>query len=261
MLELKGICKEYHRGLVRRSARRVLDDVTLNVQNGKVIGLTGESGSGKTTVARVALRLTDPTAGTVVLDGEDITNYSMKRMRPLRRRMQIVFQHPEGALDPEFRIRESIQEALIRSGNPRNIIKDRVSEVCAEVKLPTELLDRYPSQVSGGEIQRAALARVLSFGPDYLFLDEPTSMLDVSVQAFILDLIRGRTKRDGMGVVLITHDIEIIRCMCSEVMVLSKGKMVDSGPVETVLSEDGRRYSRELVNIWDAQRGSLMSLE
>jgi peptide/nickel transport system ATP-binding protein len=238
-----------------------LDDVSLNVEKGRVIGLTGESGSGKTTMARIALRLTNPSSGSILLDGMEITHMSMKKLRPLRRHIQIVFQHPEGALDPEFRLRESIQEALLRSGVTRALLKERMEEACAEVDMPLELLDRYPSQVSGGEIQRAALARVLSFQPDYLFLDEPTSMLDVSVQAFILNLIKNRAIRDGMGVVLITHDIDIIRCMCSDVTVLSRGKIVDRGPAESILTAGGHSYTRELIRTWDAQKSMLGSLE
>jgi len=261
MLELNGISKEYRSGLMKRSCLRVLDDISLKIEKGRIIGLTGESGSGKTTIARIALRLTDPSSGSIVLDGKDITRVPMKKMRPLRRHMQIVFQHPEGALDPEFRLRESIIEALLRSGVPRTAIKERTEEACAEVKLPLELLDRYPSQVSGGEIQRAALARVLSFHPDYLFLDEPTSMLDVSVQAFILNLIKDKVRQDGMGVVLITHDVDIIRCMCSEVTVLSKGKNADSGPVEKILATGGKQYTQELVKTWDAQKDLLAALD
>lgn len=238
-----------------------MEDVSLKVEKGRIIGLTGESGSGKTTIARIALRLTDPSSGTISLDGADITNLSMKKMRPLRRHMQIVFQHPEGALDPEFKLRESIQEALLRAGVPRIRLKDDLEEACAEVNLPLDLLDRFPSQVSGGEIQRAALARVFSFRPDYLFLDEPTSMLDVSVQAFILNLIKGRVEKNEMGVVLITHDLDIIRCMCSQVMVLSRGKIVDYGPAESVLSTGGKPYTKDTVKIWDAQKKLLAALD
>jgi len=254
MLELRNIVKDFHQGSLIRSTFRVLDDVSFDLKKGKIVGMTGESGSGKTTLARIALRLMEPTSGSIILDDLDITHMPLRRLRPLRNRFQIVFQHPEGALDPELRIHESLREALIMSGTPRNAIRERMTEVCSEVNLLSELLDRYPSQVSGGEVQRAVLARVMSFHPDYLFLDEPTSMLDVSVQAFILDFIRKRVKNEGMGIVLITHDVDIIRCMCSDVLVLSNGTIVDRGPVENVLNERSDGPASKIVRLWDSQK-------
>lgn len=253
MLELENVSKIYHSGLLGTQHRKVLEGIDMRVERGRTLGLVGESGSGKTTLARIALRLVEATSGSVRLEGEDITHLKKGELRPLRKRMQIVFQHPETALDPQFRLRESLQEALLKAGIPRTNLKERMEEACALVNLPIELLDRFPSQVSGGEIQRAALARVLAFEPEYLFLDEPTSMLDVSVQAYILNLLRGIAREHNMGVVLISHDLDVIRAMCEDVAVLCTGRLVESGPASRVLTAPADRRTRALLYAWDAQ--------
>jgi peptide/nickel transport system ATP-binding protein len=235
MLELTGICKDYRFGLFGRNVRRVLDDVDLSVKRSEIIGLMGASGSGKTTLARIALRLVPCTQGSIELDGLDITRMKESKFRRYRSKVQIVFQHPEGALDPRFRLRESIEEALLQAGVARKELRPRLEASCESVSLPLDLLDRFPSQVSGGEIQRVAFARVLAFEPDYIFLDEPTSMLDVSVQAHILQIVRNIARQRQVGLVLISHDRDILRVMCDRVMVLSKGRVVAQGsPQETL---------------------------
>jgi peptide/nickel transport system ATP-binding protein len=253
MLELQGVNKVYSSGLLRKQHLQVLEGISLRIERGRFLGLVGESGSGKTTLARVALRLIDATSGNIFLDGMDITSLKKREMRPLRKRIQIVFQHPETALDPQFKLRESIQEALLQTGTPRARLRERMVEACAQVSLPEELLDRYPSQVSGGEIQRAALLRVLAFQPDYLFLDEPTSMLDVSVQAYILNLLQKIADEREMGVVLISHDLDVIKAMCSEVGVLYKGKLVEKGDTAKVLGRPEHEITKGLLAAWNAQ--------
>ena len=256
MLELIDVSKTYSGGFLSRQSRIVLKDINVQVKRGRFLGITGESGSGKTTIARIALRLINPTSGTILLDGTDITNLSMKKMISHRDKVQIVFQHPEGALDPTYTISESICEALLKSGTPRSKLNDAVTEACARVNIPVDLLDRHPGQVSGGEIQRAALARVLSFEPDYLFLDEPTSMLDVSVQAYILNLIRREAEKLDMGVVLITHDLDIIRSMCNDTIVISEGFVKAEGATDTILNPETSPVTT-LVRSWEAQKDVL----
>lgn len=253
MLELEGVTKVFSNGLLRRQRRKVLDSVDLSIEKGAFIGLVGESGSGKTTLARVALRLTEPSSGSILLDGRDITTLKKGRLQPLRRSVQIVFQHPETALDPRFKLRESLQEALVKAGTPRSRLSERICESCAAMNLPVELLDRFPTQVSGGEIQRVALTRVLAFEPDYLFLDEPTSMLDVSVQAYILGLIGGIARKRDMGIVLISHDLDVVRATCKEVVVLDGGRLIERGRVGEVLGHPSHERTRALVSAWDSQ--------
>jgi peptide/nickel transport system ATP-binding protein len=253
MLELIDISKTYGGGLLNGQSRQVLKDINIQIKRGNWLGITGESGSGKTTIAKIALRLINPSSGSIILDDTDITLLSMKQMIPYRKKMQIVFQHPEGALDPTYSIEESISEALLKSGTPRSKLKDVLIEACAKVNLPPDLLDRYPGQVSGGEVQRAALARVLAFEPDYLFLDEPTSMLDVSVQAYILNLIRSESERRNMGVVFITHDLDIIRYICHDTIVIKDGKVEAEGATDILLNPDTTPVPT-LVYSWESQK-------
>lgn len=252
MLELKGIWKEYRTGLFMKR-KTVLKDIGMELQRGRFLGITGESGSGKTTLARIALRLVNPTQGAIILDNLDITNLSAKEMRPLRKKIQIVFQHPEGALNPEYRIVDSITEAIRIAGTPRCACKDTLEDVCAMVNINRNLLDRYPSQVSGGEIQRVALARALVFNPDYLFLDEPTSMLDISTQASILNLVKKISIRNYMAVALITHDLDIIRALCHDIMIVENGERVAYGPTGDVLNSSNETVVRLMKN-WELQK-------
>jgi len=254
MLELHGVSKEFRDGVLGRRRVRVLEGVSLNIERGKFMGLVGESGSGKTTLARIALRLIDASSGTITLDGTDITDLDQNKLRPLRKRMQIIFQHPEGALDPRYKLRGSVQEVLLKSGTPRARLGERTDELCALVNLPTDLLDRYPHQVSGGEVQRIALARVLAFEPDYLFLDEPTSMLDLSVQAHVMSVIRTVASRKDMGVVIISHDVDLIRSMCASTGVLHEGRLIATGATDRVLTNPDNDHVKAMVDSWDLQK-------
>jgi peptide/nickel transport system ATP-binding protein len=257
MLELKGIDKEYSSGLFIKRSKLVLKNITLKLERGDFLGIIGESGSGKTTLARIAARLVDPTRGSVEIDGEDITRYSSKAMQAIRRKIQIVFQQPEGALNPEYTIAESLREAVKISGTPAVSIKETILKMCGIVHVNPSLLERYPSQVSGGEIQRAALARVLVQKPEYLFLDEPTSMLDLSVQAFLLRLIQRIAEEHTMGIALITHDMDIIQCLCNKVVIIEEGAIADYGETKNVLSEKsliGSAYIKE----WQLQKCGLL---
>ncbi len=254
MLELRGVSKEFRDGVLGHRRKKVLDDVSLTIRRGDILGLIGESGSGKTTLAKIALRLMEASSGSVYLDGRDVSRLSQREFRALRRKVQIIFQHPEGALDPQYRLRESICEALLKSGTPRSRLQDGTREACELVNLPTELLDRYPHQVSGGEVQRVALARVLAFEPDYLFLDEPTSMLDLSVQAHIINLIKGISTRNNTGLVMISHDIDLIRSVCTTAAVLHNGRLIAEGSMELVLSESKNEQVKRMVMSWNQQK-------
>jgi peptide/nickel transport system ATP-binding protein len=253
LLELINIDKKYNSGLLIKKKRVVLKNINMELGRGGFLGITGESGSGKTTMARIALRLVNPTRGSVIMDNLDITRFSAREMRPLRKKIQIVFQHPEGALNPEYRIIDSLKEAIRIADQPWRSMKDALYDTCAMVNIPPDLLDRYPSQVSGGEIQRVALARALVFKPDYLFLDEPTSMLDLSAQAFILTLIKKISVKNNMGVALITHDLDIIRSLCREIMIIENGERVAYGLIDDVFNGESEQAAK-LVRNWELQK-------
>ena len=254
MLELMNITKSFKQGLLHSGSQSVLDDVSLSLERGKTVGIMGDSGSGKTTLARIAIRTVDPDSGKIFLDGSDITHLSSNKMRMYRSLLQMIFQHPEGALNPELKLEKSLDEALLKSGIPRNKLNDAKNEICYEMNIPKSLLSRYPMQVSGGEIQRVALARVMAFDPIYLFMDEPTSMLDASIQAHILNIIERRSKKTNMGIALITHDLDIVRKMCDDLVILHQGRIIGKGIVDDVLYENDHEYIKKLVSSWDASK-------
>ena len=247
MLELINLSKTFESGLWRTPAKFVVKNVSLKLRKGEILGLIGASGCGKSTIARMAVKLLDPTTGGIRLDGEDVTAMSARRFRRYRHRIQIMFQHPEGALNPCYTLHQSINESFCRLGLPPDKRDAVLDSLLSEVGLSHKVLDRRPDQVSGGEIQRAVLARVLAFGPDYLLLDEPTSMLDLSVQAHILRLLEKKSARDNMGLLFISHDLEVVRAICDRVLVLKQGGIVEQGPVEQIFEHPAHPYTAQLV--------------
>jgi ABC-type glutathione transport system ATPase component len=247
MLELVNISKIYRTGILGRAARPAVLDVSFSLSRGEAVGLTGESGCGKSTLARIALKLIRPTSGRIYFDGVDVTGLPEQAFRPYRKRLQILFQHPESALDPYYTLRASLSEAFQKAGIPREEQAFRLEQISEMVSLPAGILDRYPEQVSGGEIQRAALARVLSLKPEYLIMDEPTSMLDVSTQAQIMETIRNTRERDRLGILLISHDLDLIRATCDRTLVMVEGRIVESGSTDRIFQWPEHSYTRRLL--------------
>lgn len=220
-----GIGKAFSRGIVRRRTRVVLEDVTLEIGEGRTLGLVGPSGSGKTTLARIVAGLDTPTAGRVLYRGRDLRDLGGGERKAFRRRVQMIFQDPEGSLNPRKTIRRSLEEVLdlrgVQGGGRRE-----VREVLEVVGMEAEVLDRLPSQLSGGQNQRIALARALILEPEVLVLDEPTSALDVSVQAQILHLLRDLQRERGIGYLLISHHPEVVGFLAQEVALLRGGRLL-----------------------------------
>jgi len=225
LLKGVGIGKAFSRGLVRRRTRVVLEDVTLEIGEGRTLGLVGPSGSGKTTLARIVAGLETPTAGRVLYRGRDLRDLRGGERKAFRRRVQMIFQDPEGSLNPRKTIRRSLEEVLDLRG-VRGEGRGEVREVLEVVGLEAEVLDRLPSQLSGGQNQRIALARALILEPEVLILDEPTSALDVSVQAQILHLLRDLQRERGIGYLLISHHPEVVGFLADEVAAIRGGRLV-----------------------------------
>ena len=238
------------RGFMRRVVGHIkaVDGIDLAVKEGQTLGVVGESGSGKTTLGLALLRLVS-SEGPIVYLGNRIDGYDSKKMRPLRRDMQIVFQDPYGSLSPRLSVGQIIEEGLLiqKPGMDRTERRARVSRALKEVGLDPACQDRYPHEFSGGQRQRIAIARALVLEPKFLILDEPTSALDVSVQAQIVDLLRDLQKRYKLAYLFISHDLKVVRALANAIIVLRHGKVVEQGPARTVFAKPKTDYTKALL--------------
>jgi microcin C transport system ATP-binding protein len=253
------------RGFLRHTVGHIkaVDGIDLTVKEGQTLGVVGESGSGKTTLGLALLRLVS-SEGPIVYLGNRIDGYDSKRMRPLRRHMQIVFQDPYGSLSPRLSVGQIIEEGLqIQAPGLSEAERTaRVSRALTEVGLDPEYRDRYPHEFSGGQRQRIAIARALVLEPKFLILDEPTSALDVSVQAQIVDLLRELQRRHKLAYLFISHDLKVVRALANSIMVLRYGKVVEQGSAQTVFAKPKTDYTKALLAAafeLEATRGGVVS--
>ncbi|WP_102222626.1 ABC transporter ATP-binding protein [Acidimangrovimonas sediminis] len=232
----------------KAAGTRAVDDVSFNILPGRTLGIVGESGSGKSTVARCIMRLIDPSKGQVRIDGTDIVGFSRQGLQPHRAKFQMVFQDPYRSLNPRLTVGESIIEAPVNYGISRTLAMERARELMVEVGLPADAVGRYPHQFSGGQRQRIAIARAVAMEPKLLVADEAVSALDVSVQAQVLDLLDRLQRKSGFGMLFITHDLRVAAQICDEVVVMSRGKIVEAGPADRVLGAPSDPYTRSLID-------------
>jgi peptide/nickel transport system ATP-binding protein len=251
LLAVKDLAKTFavKRGwpIPKTVAVRALDRISFDVGRGEALGIVGESGCGKSTAARVALRLTEADGGSVRFDGIDVLQAGTAEMIRLRRRMQIIFQDPASSLDPRQRIGDALGEPLrvhgIASGQA---LRETVDQLLVEVGLPKSAANRYPHEFSGGQRQRIGIARALTLGPDLIFADEPVSALDVSVQAQILQLLENLRERRALAFVFISHDLGVVRHFCQRVVVMYLGRVVEAGPVPEIFETPLHPYTQLL---------------
>jgi peptide/nickel transport system ATP-binding protein len=221
--------------------------VSFDLAAGETVGLVGESGCGKSTVGRCILRLLEPTSGTIAFDGQPIESLSQRRLRPLRQRMQLVFQDPVGSMNPAFTVRATLADAL-RTRRLDRAGQERVMrELLEAVGLDERYLERRRTGLSGGQLQRVAIARALAPEPDFVFLDEPTSALDVSVRGQIVNLLADLQRDRGLAYLFASHDLGVVRFLADRVVVMYRGQVVESGPAEQILTEPTQEYTKELV--------------
>jgi oligopeptide/dipeptide ABC transporter ATP-binding protein len=230
-------------------AVRAVDDIALTVASGESVGLVGESGSGKTTLGRLLLRLTPASSGQLHFAGESVPAMDAARVRRFRQQAQLVFQNPFDALNPRFTIRRAIAEPLINTGVPRAEHDARVADALRRVHLPASavVLDSFPHQLSGGQLQRVVLARALVVRPVFLVADEPVSMLDVSVRAGVLNLLREVRETLGLTLLTISHDLALVRYVCGRTLVMYLGKIVEDGPTDAVIRRPAHPYTQALI--------------
>jgi microcin C transport system ATP-binding protein len=237
------------KGFLRRTVAHVkaVDGVSLAIREGQTVGVVGESGSGKTTLGLAILRLIR-SQGPIVYCGRAIDGLTSKAMRPLRREMQIVFQDPYGSLSPRMSVAEIVEEGLIAQGTKMNAAERRriAERALADTGLDPSTLDRYPHEFSGGQRQRIAIARAMALDPRFVVLDEPTSALDMSIQAQIVDLLRELQRRRNLAYLFISHDLRVVRALASEIIVMRRGKVVESGDARTVFGAPQNDYTRAL---------------
>jgi microcin C transport system ATP-binding protein len=238
------------RGLLRRTVGHVkaVDGVSIAVRAGQTVGVVGESGSGKTTLGLALLRL-QASRGEIAFEGRPIQDLSAKQLRPLRRRMQVVFQDPYGSLSPRLSVGQIVAEGLElhRLGGSTAGRDAMVEAILREVGLDPSIRDRYPHEFSGGQRQRIASARSMVLNPRLVVLDEPTSALDMSVQAQIVDLLRDLQRRHGLAYLFISHDLRVIRAMSHEVVVMREGVVVERGPAADIFERPRHPYTRALM--------------
>ncbi|WP_233546078.1 ABC transporter ATP-binding protein [Salinibius halmophilus] len=224
--------------------------VSLTVREGQTVGIVGESGSGKSTLGRAILKLLDTSAGTVEFNKQRIDNAEPAAMRPLRKTLQVVFQDPYGSLSPRMTVGDIVAEGL-RVHYPemsKDERQQRVEQALEAVRMPKNIINRYPHEFSGGQRQRIAIARAVVLEPKLVMLDEPTSALDRSVQVTVVELLRDLQKRLGMSYVFISHDLSVVRAMSDYVLVMRKGEVVEQGPTEQIFDNPQTQYCQELIN-------------
>ncbi len=226
-----------------------VDGLNIQLARGETLGLVGESGSGKTTFGQALMRLIHMDGGQVSFMGQQIETHSRAQMKPLRSRMQIVFQDPFASLNPRMSVRQIIEEGLIVNGIGANSAErlQRVRQALRDAGLPDTITNRFPHEFSGGQRQRLAIARAIALEPEFILLDEPTSALDLSVQAQIIELLRKLQREKGLSYLFISHDLKVVRALCHRVMVMQHGRIVEQGPVSQVLVDPQTDYTRRLV--------------
>ena len=227
---------------------KAVDDVSFVLKEGESLGIVGESGSGKSTLAKMLIRLIDITEGTLKFNGNDITRLKQSQLREVYGNIQMVFQNPVGSFDPRRTLGDGIGESLRNRGMKKTETEKRVAELLEQCGLDREYAKRYPHEVSGGQCQRAAIARALAVSPDILICDEATSALDVTVQKQILELLTELKQKENLSFILICHDLALVQAFCAKVLVLYHGKTVEYGTPDDIINHPKMDYTKKLID-------------
>jgi oligopeptide/dipeptide ABC transporter ATP-binding protein len=254
LLRVENLKKVYTTGIFKKRWFSAVDNVSFSISSGETLGLVGESGCGKSTLGRVILRLIPPSDGRIFFKDRNVSTAGQRELIKMRAKMQIVFQHPESALNPRMRIYDSLIEPMRIQHlvNNRSEENKKANELIELVGLNKEHLNRYPHELSGGQIQRVVLARILSLQPEFIVADEPTSMLDVSVQAQVLNLFKDIQQQYHITYLFISHDLDVVRWMSDRIAVMYEGMIVEIGPAADVCENPQHPYTSLLVDSFSA---------
>lgn len=244
ILQAKKLKKTFVSG---KKSTVAVDDVSFDLKQGECLGIVGESGSGKSTIAKMITHLEPVTEGQVLLKGQDITHVRGKNLRKIYQDIQMVFQMPAESFDPRCTLGDGIGESLRNMGISRTETQKRVENLLERCGLDREYADRYPHQVSGGQCQRAAIARALAVGPEVLICDEATSALDVTVQKQILELLIELKEKENLSFLFICHDLALVQAFCDKVLVLHNGKTVEQGTPDEIINHPQKEYTKKLI--------------
>lgn len=246
LLNIEGLTKTFSEE--NKTGYTAVDHVSFQIDDGETLGLVGESGCGKSTLAKLITRLIEPTDGTIYLDGKEITKSKGKELREAYRQVQMVFQSPAGSFDPRQTIGYSISESMRNNGVPKAERRRRTEELLEQCGLSPEYAERYPHEISGGQCQRAALARALAIRPKLLICDEATSALDVTVQQQIMELLKSLKQENQLSFLFICHNLALVQSFCDRVLVMYEGKIVEEGTPEQIIQTPQSEYAKHLVS-------------
>ena len=246
LLQIRGLSKRFE---TTRGTVHAVSNVSFDIPRGSITGLVGESGSGKTTLGRALLRLTEPSEGQTIFDGQDLNTLSAAGLRDARKRMQIIFQDPVSSLNPRLRVGDIIAEGLRahRIGTSKSR-RETVVALLEEVGLQADHRNRFPHEFSGGQRQRIGIARALALEPDFIVADESVSALDVSIQAQVLNLLLDLRERRNLTMLFIAHDLSVVEYLCDQIVVMYLGRVVESGPARQLYSNPAHPYTRALLS-------------
>jgi len=253
LVEVTELKKYFYQGggpFKKKDAIKALDNVSFYIKRNEILGLVGESGCGKTTCGKLILRLINPTAGTIIFDGQDITHLKPKQMTEVRRKMMIIYQDPYGSLDPRMTIGAAIAEPIEvhKLATSKEEKENRIVELMEKVGLTPDQINRYPHEFSGGQRQRIGIARALATNPTFIVADEPVSALDVSIQAQIINLLKDLQKDFGLTLLFITHDLSVIKHTSDRIAVMYAGKLVELASKKDLFREPLHPYTRALLS-------------